>query len=106
MSVKGGRQINPAFVRELLGTVNSEKAEMGVLVTLVPATRGMVDAANHAGSYSWPMNGQSYPKIQLVTIEQLLSGHRLDMPTPITPYLTAPRNIPEAEQMSLGNGGA
>ncbi len=102
VSVKGGRQINPAFVRDLLGTVNTEKAEMGVLITLGKPTRGIIDAANHAGSYEWPLNGRSYPKVQLVTIEQLLGGHRLDIPTPITPYLTAPKNIPQSDQLTLG----
>ena len=96
MSVKGGRQINPAFVRDLLGTVNTEKAEMGVLITLGKPTKGMIDAANHAGNYEWPLNGRSYPKI---------GGHRLDIPTPLTPYLTAPKNIPQSDQLTLGDAG-
>ncbi len=103
--MKGGRQINRAFVRDLIGTVNNEKAEMGVLITLGKPTKGMVDAANHAGSYSWPINGQAYPRIRLVTIEQLFAGHRLDIPTPITPYLTAPKHVPQSDQLMLGGAG-
>jgi DNA modification methylase len=103
VSVKGGRQINPAFVRDLLGTVNTEKAEMGVLITLTKPTKGMIDAANHAGGYEWPINGQSYPKIQLATIDELLGGHRVTIPTPITPYLTAPKNIPLTDQLAFGD---
>ena len=34
-------------------------------------------------------------KVQLVTIDELLHGHRLNIPTPITPYLTAPKNLPQ-----------
>ena len=36
------------------------------------------------------MNSLTYPAIQLVTIDELLHGHRLNIPTPITPYLTGP----------------
>jgi len=102
VSVKGGRQVNPAFVRDLLGTINAEGAAMGVLVTLVDPTRGMVDAANRSGSYVWLVDGRSYPKIQLVTVQQLLDGYRLAMPPALTPYLSAPRHVPAVDQLSLG----
>jgi hypothetical protein len=48
------------------------------------------------------MNSQTHPVIQLVTIDELLHGHRLNIPTPITPYLTAPKNLPQADQLTLG----
>ena len=48
VSVKGGKQLNPAMVRDRLGTVNTQKAEMGVLITQHAPTPGMVDAVNHA----------------------------------------------------------
>jgi DNA modification methylase len=41
VSVKGGKSVNPAMVRDLLGTVESQKAEMGVLILMVPPTPGM-----------------------------------------------------------------
>jgi hypothetical protein len=37
-------------------------AEMGVLITLAKPTRGMRDAANHAGYYVWQIDGRAYPK--------------------------------------------
>jgi len=99
VSVKGGKQIGPHFVRDLLGTVETQKAEMGVLVTLTKPTRGMIDAADHAGTYLWPVNSQRFPKIQLVTISELLAGKRLQSPPTLTPYIKARRMHVPAEQL-------
>jgi DNA methylase/Restriction endonuclease len=93
ISVKGGQTLNPAMVNELRGAVERHKAEMGVLLTLREPTRGMVETANQSGNYLWSVDGRSYPKIQLVTIQQLLGGHRLHMPPALTPYIQATRHI-------------
>ncbi len=61
VSVKGGRQIGPQFVRDLLGTVQTQGAEMGVLITMYEPTRGMLDATAHGGTYRWPVNGPGVP---------------------------------------------
>jgi len=79
---------------DLKGTVETESAEIGVLITLGEATRGMIEAANRSGNYVWPVSGQSYPKVQLATVRELLQGKRLNMPPPLTPYLTARRAGP------------
>ncbi len=89
VSVKGGRQLNPAMVRDLVGTVQRTKAEMGVLITLAEPTRGMVEEANASGSYLNEITGTSYPKVQIVTTADLLAGRLPKMPTPILPYVKA-----------------
>jgi hypothetical protein len=38
------------MVRDLSGTVDTQKAAMGVLITLEPATKGVQDAIDHGGS--------------------------------------------------------
>ncbi len=91
VSVKGGKSVNPAMVRDLVGTVGSQKAEMGVLITMVPPTPGMVEAANHSGSYTWPVNGQSFPRVQIITVPELLNFQRPKMPPPLIPYISAVR---------------
>jgi DNA modification methylase len=91
VSVKGGRQLNPGMVRDLHGTVERQRAEMGVLVTLAPATRGMVEEAKHSGTYTDEFSGTVYPKIQLISIAEIMSGTRPAMPTPIMPYKLAQR---------------
>ena len=70
-------------------------------------SRGVIDAANHGGTYTWPVNGQSYPRIQVVTVGDLLHGKRPDMPPPILPYIQAERAaLPAPEQMTLDGGAA
>jgi DNA modification methylase len=91
VSVKGGQQLNPGMVRDLHGTVERQRAEMGVLVTLAPATRGMVEEAKHSGTYTDEFSGTVYPKIQLISIAEIMSGTRPAMPTPIMPYKLAQR---------------
>jgi DNA modification methylase len=97
VSVKGGRQLGPSMVRELVGTVETEQAEMGILVTLEEPTRGMIDAANQAGSFQVPLYARSYPKIQIIQVRNLLGGKRPDMPPPYIPYMQATR-APVGEQ--------
>jgi hypothetical protein len=90
------------MVRDLRGTIERQGAEMGVLLTLTPPTRGMIDEANRSGSYTWPVNGASFPRLQILTAEQLLAGELPKMPPALTPYLRAPRHAPEADQLKLG----
>ena len=105
VSVKGGNSINPAMVRDLVGTVQSQKAEMGLLITMVPPTLGMVEAANHSGSYSWPVNGQSFPSVQIITVPQLLNFQRPKMPPPRQPYISAVRRAKaDSDQLSMLEG--
>lgn len=82
VSVKGGRQLNPAMVRDLGGTVTTQKAEMGVLITNSAATRGMIDEANHAGTFIHPASGATFPRIQMITIGEL----------------SCPRNVPSSHR--------
>ena len=91
VSVKGGKSIGPQFVRDLLGTVQTQQAEMGILITMAEPTRGIIDAVNHAGTYTHPANGQKFPKIQVVTIDQLLKGEKPNMPLTTLPYIEAKR---------------
>lgn len=101
ISVKGGRQLNPAMVRELGGTVTTQKAEMGVLITNAAPTRGMIDEVDHAGLYRHPHYVEMFPRVQLITVDELLSGKRPRMPATILPYIQALRAKTPADQGSL-----
>jgi len=89
VSVKGGKTIGPQFVRDLLGTVQTQKAQMGVLITMAEPTRGILDALNHAGTYELPVNNQRFPKVQVITVAELLHGKRPQMPQTLLPYIAA-----------------
>jgi hypothetical protein len=89
VSVKGGHQVNPAMVRDLVGTVEQQKAEMGVLIIAVPITKGMAEVAAKSGSYEAPLTRASYPKVQIITVPDLLAHKHPRMPTAIPPYVKA-----------------
>lgn len=100
VSVKGGAT-NPAHVRELVGTVESQKAAMGVLICMRQPTTAMLEAANHSGIYTYPINGQTYPRVQILTVEDLLRGKHPNLPTALLPYFQAKRRYEAEEQMTL-----
>jgi DNA modification methylase len=78
LSVKSGK-IPPAHIRELRGVVDREGAEIGVLLTLKPPTKPMRSEAAKAGSYISPW-GTKHPRLQILTVEELLEGKRIDYP--------------------------
>ena len=102
VSVKGGAT-NPGHVRDLVGTVESQKAAMGVFICMQKPTKGIVDAANHSGVYIYPANGQSFPKVQIITVEELLNDKRPHMPNTLLPYFQAQRRYDTSkdDQLSL-----
>jgi DNA modification methylase len=81
ISVKGGK-LQPAFVRELAGTMAAEaNCEMGGFICLQEPTKGMRDAAAAAGLYTY--RGQTYPKLQLRSIADLLAGRGFQTPSKV-----------------------
>ena len=102
VSVKGGKSPGPTAVRDLAGTLEAQRAEMGLLLTLEEPTRGMTDAAQHAGVYTWPWNSAKFPKVQILTVAQLLAGSLPDAPPSLLPYVEAKRQLePGGAQDSL-----
>ena len=79
VQVKGGH-ITSQVIRDLRGTIEREQAAIGVLITLEPATKAMETEAVTAGFYESPGWGKSYPRLQILTIEQLLHGAQVQMP--------------------------
>lgn len=71
VSVKGGENISVAMIRDLVGTLEREKAEIAIFVTLSQATKPMVTEAVSAGYYESPA-GKSFAKVQILTIEELI----------------------------------
>jgi site-specific DNA-methyltransferase (adenine-specific) len=53
---------------------------MGVFLSLESPTRDMKTEAASAGFYHSPGWGTDYPKVQILTIEELLEGAEIKMP--------------------------
>lgn len=101
VSVKGGKTIVPSMARDLAGTVATQSAQMGVLITLSPATRGITDAISRGGMFTHPANGENFPRLQHITIAELLAGKRPKVPPTFPPYVAAPAQTVTVEQAKL-----
>jgi DNA modification methylase len=104
-SVKAGKT-GPAHVRDLWGVVEREKAEIGVLITLQEPTRDMRKDAASAGFYTSPWG--KHPRLQLLTVTELLDGRGVDYPQTSganRTYKRAPqhlRKVAEQPEMDFG----
>ena len=79
LSVKAGRT-TVAHVRDLRGVVEREDAALGVLITVNEPTKPM-RTETAAGFYSLPWDpDRRFPKLQILTIEELLAGKQIDCP--------------------------
>ena len=77
LSVKAGK-LHAPYVRDLRGVLEREKADIGVLISLDEPTAPMRKEAASAGFYTSPWG--KHPRVQLVTIEDLLTGKTIDRP--------------------------
>jgi DNA modification methylase len=99
ISVKSGRT-GVGDVRDLRGVVERENAEIGLLITMKEPTQPMKTEASAAGFYHSGSEGVGswgkHPRIQLLTVTELLEGKRIDMP-PLSGNLTF-RRAPRVER--------
>lgn len=79
ISVKSG-PIPAAHVRELRGVIEREKAAIGVLLTYHAPSAAMKKEAASAGTYESVKWGRRYPRLQIITIEELLAGKQIQCP--------------------------
>ena len=79
VSVKAGK-LHAPYVRDLRGVMDREQSEMGVLVSLEPPTAKMRTEAASAGFYESAWG--KHPRLQIVTVGELLDGRKLDAPPP------------------------
>jgi len=106
LSVKAGHT-GRAHMHELRGVVEREEAEIGVLITMQEPTQPMRREAASAGFYHSPGWNTGHPRLQILTVAELLDGKGIDMP-PLrqvsTTFKRAPRSrrLRESAQGELG----
>ena len=76
-SVKAGH-VTVSHIRDLVGVIGREEAHLGAFLSLEPPTSPMRREAASAGFYESPWG--KHPRIQLLTIEDLLGGKSIDYP--------------------------
>ena len=80
LSVKGGRTLTPAFVRDLRGVIENEAdATLGGFICLGQPTKGMREVESQSGM--WDYLGKDYQQLQIRTVEDLLEGRGFDTPS-------------------------
>ena len=93
ISVKGGG-VTVNQIRDLVGVVDRERAAVGVFVCIDEPTKPMRAEAASAGHYqSKHVGGGRHPRIQILTVEQLMAGQRVDLPpqAALPAFKAAPR---------------
>ena len=102
ISVKAGA-LHATYVRDLVGVVQREKADIGVLISFEEPTRPMRQEAASADFYTSPWG--KHPRIQLLTVADLLAGKGIDYPRTAGTNVTlkaAPRvDVKDADELHL-----
>lgn len=76
-SVKAGHT-DVSHVRDLRGVLDRENAQIGVLLTMREPTKPMRTEAASVGFYK--SYGEQYPRLQILTVRELLEGKKVSMP--------------------------
>lgn len=102
VQVKSGK-VKSGDVRDLRGVVEREQAAIGVFISLEPATSEMTKEAATAGFYHSPGWHQDYPRIQILTIAELLAGTEIKMPPAYGTFKQAQKveESPQARQSKM-----
>lgn len=101
IQVKSGH-VSARDVRDLRGVIERERAALGAFITLEPPTREMQAEAVAAGFYDSPGWGRAFPRLQILTVGDLLHQRaRLEMPPIHGPFKAAERAQMPVQQAGL-----
>ncbi|MXX93296.1 MAG: site-specific DNA-methyltransferase [Chloroflexi bacterium] len=103
VQVKSGH-VRRDMIATLKGDMARENAEIGLFITLNQPTRPMIQEAASAGIYTpehYP--DHRYPRVQILTIEDLLSGTQAEYPrfAPDATFARAPRRRQSSSSQRL-----
>ncbi len=82
LEVKGGKNVGIRTVRELRGVLEDDRAQMAGLIVLHP--RSKTQAANFArvmaSAGDMDVHGKPYPRMQMLTVQEIQDGKRFKLP--------------------------
>lgn len=102
ISVKAGK-LHAAYVRELAGVLTAEAADIAVLISFDKPTQPMRSWAAGQGFYESPWG--KHPRLQLLTVEELLEGKGINYPQTAgvnRTYKQAPRAMRKVAEPHAG----
>lgn len=85
VQVKGGK-VQRSDIATLKGDIEREKAQAGVFTTLEEPSSQMRQEAVQTGDFKDDYSHKEYPKIQIITIKELLLGRKPNLPQSYKPY--------------------
>jgi len=102
VQVKSGH-VGVKDIRELRDVVSRQKAAIGLFLTLELPTTEMIREAKATEPYVLPVWKHEYPKIQILTIEDLLKGKKPEIPPTISAFQEAPltQRVAKNQQQTL-----
>lgn len=83
LSVKSNKKLQASFVRDLIGTMENNKAEMAGLISYAPPTPDMLMEIRKAGYFKLKYGldfENEYPRVQILTAEEILNGKTFTLP--------------------------
>lgn len=101
VQVKSGH-VKSGDIRDLVGAVQREQAAIGVFITLEAPSHDMNTEAASAGYYHSPGWNRDYPRIQILTVADLLRNHaEVKMPPQHGTFKQAQRVQQQAEAQQV-----
>jgi len=100
IQVKSGH-VKSGDIRDMVGVLDREKAEIGIFITLNEPTRDMITEAVSAGYYHSEGWQRDYPKVQILTITELLNGKPAQLPPTSTTFKNGNSVVRESDQIYL-----
>jgi site-specific DNA-methyltransferase (adenine-specific) len=74
---------------------------IGVYTTLTPPTKPMKEEAAGCGFYHSPGWNRDYPRLQILTVEEILAGKQVDLPPNIDTFKQAQKMIAESKDQGM-----
>lgn len=103
VSVKAGRNVGPTMIRDLVGVLDREEADLGIFVCVADPTAQMRAEAASAGIWADPVTGIGYRRVQIFTLDDLFAGRLPKVPLldRQSGYRRAPREAGAAQARLL-----
>ncbi len=80
VSVKGGKNVSVNMIRDLHSAMEREKAPIGIFITAALPTRPMEKEAAAVGTMESAVTGRKHPRLQILTLAELMQGKKPDIP--------------------------
>jgi DNA modification methylase len=99
-SVKSNKNLSPSVIRDLFGTMEREKSVIGYLLTLYPM-ENLVKESKKYGNYQNKIFGNVYPKIEVISVQEILQGRKMNLPTSVQVLKSAERKPQKGDNRTI-----